>query len=103
MATSRRAALGQLRRGNLRLTDLHRSRAAVAGYTALRRGFERIGLQVVAKGFYSPIPDLSKVSESTWSRRSALPGIDFRLEPQLELLEGALARFIYEFDGGYPF
>jgi hypothetical protein len=97
MAANPRALLTQLRSGNLRLSDLHRSRAAVSAYGALRRGFERLGLQVVAKTFYSPIPDIRALPESVWSRRGELAGIDFQLSRQLTTLEG-LAPFIREFE-----
>jgi hypothetical protein len=98
MAAGRRAALAQLWKGNIRLTNLHRSRIAVSAYAALRHGFERIGLQVVAKTFYSPIPDLASIPESVWERRDPLAGIDFQLERQLTVLEEELAPFIRGFD-----
>src|SRR6266487_4338988 len=97
MTTNPRTLLTQLRSGNVRLTDLHRSHAAVGAYGALRRGFERLGLQVVAKTFYSPIPDVRALPESVWSRRGELARIDFQLSRQLETLED-LEPFIREFD-----
>ena len=48
----------------------------------------RLGLQVVLKSFYSPIPDLAALPDSTWERRSELAGIDFDLPRQLAFLEG---------------
>jgi len=84
--------------GNLRLTGLHGSRLAVGAYGLLRRAADRLGLQVVVKSFYSPIPDLAAVDSSVWERRSALAGIDLNLELQLALLENELAPFIREFD-----
>jgi hypothetical protein len=47
----------------------------------------RLGLQVVLKSFYSPIPDLATLSDATWERRSELAGIRFDLEAQLGFLE----------------
>jgi hypothetical protein len=48
---------------------------------------ERIGLQVVLKSFYSPIPDLAALPDSTWERRSDLAGIDLDLDAQLAFLQ----------------
>jgi hypothetical protein len=42
----------------------------------------KLGLQVVVKSFYSPIPDLTNIPESTWERESELAGIHFDLEQQ---------------------
>ena len=97
-----RRALGELRRGNLRLSDLHRSRAAVAAYSGLRRGLERVGLQVVVKSFYSPIPDLRSLPPEAWERKSGLAGIDFDLDRQLDFLEHELAPFVSEFHAAAP-
>lgn len=47
----------------------------------------RLGLQVVVKSFYSPIPDLASLPVSTWERQSDLAGIRFDLEEQLAFLE----------------
>ena len=56
----------------------------------------RLGLQVVVRSFYSPIPDLRKIPESVWERESELAGIRFDLEQQLGYLaelHGYLAEF----------
>ena len=47
----------------------------------------RLGLQVVLKSFYSPIPDLAALPDSTWERRSELAGIHFDLPAQLAFLD----------------
>lgn len=47
----------------------------------------RLGLQVVLKSFYSPIPDLASIPDSTWERESDLAGIHFDLDEQLAFLE----------------
>jgi hypothetical protein len=92
-----RQRLRNLRRGNLRLTDLHRSDTAVSAYAFARSLFARLGLQVVVKSFYSPIPDLKALSAETWERRSDLAGVKFDLESQLELLY-ELEMYLHEFD-----
>jgi hypothetical protein len=86
-----------LRSGNLRLTDLHRSKVAVGAYSAARSVAGRLGLQLVVKSFYSPIPDLPSVPADVWERRSDLAGIDWDLERQLALVE-QIAPFLGEFD-----
>jgi hypothetical protein len=55
----------------------------VAGYRDFRRLLARLGLQVVVKSFYSPIPDLTRIPRSVWERESELAGIHFDLEQQL--------------------
>ena len=102
MTTPWRRAFGELRRGNLRLSDLHRRRLAVGAYGALRRGLDRAGLQVVVKSFYSPIPDLRRIPDSAWERRSDLAGIPFDAERQLSFLEHDLKPFVEEFHGPAP-
>jgi hypothetical protein len=52
---------------------------------------------VVVKSFYSPIPDLAALPESTWERRSDLPGIRLDLDTQLAFLE-RLREPLAEFD-----
>ena len=56
----------------------------------------RLGLQVVVKSFYSPIPDLKNIPESTWERESELAGIHFDLDQQLGYL-AELRRYLDEF------
>ena len=98
MASVLRKRLRDLRGGNLRLTQLHQSEAAVSAYSALRASLSRVGLQVVVKSFYSPIPDLKSLSPEVWERTSALGGIELDLDRQLALLEDELAAYLCEFD-----
>jgi predicted O-methyltransferase YrrM len=58
--------------------------------------FERVGIHTKKVHFYSPIPDTRSLPAELWERRSALAGIDFDLERQVELAE-SLARFGEEF------
>jgi predicted O-methyltransferase YrrM len=67
------------------------------GFRAIRAVAERIGLQVVPKTFYSPIPDLKALPPGVWDRRSELRGIDFDLDRQLEWIERHLAEAMQEF------
>jgi Methyltransferase domain len=88
----------QLLTGNLRAANLQESKSAIAAYRGLRRSLDRIGLQVVAKSFYSPIPDLRRLPAGTWERQSDLVGIELDLDRQLEFLEAELAGPLGEFD-----
>jgi predicted O-methyltransferase YrrM len=77
--------------GAFRERRVHESAAAVAAYRALRRGAARVGLDVVAKTFYSPIPDLRRLPPGAFERVSELPGIAWDLDAQLELVRARVA------------
>jgi predicted O-methyltransferase YrrM len=66
-------------------------------FRAVRAGADRVGLQIVPKTFYSPIPDLRALPPDIWSRRSALRGIDFDLDAQLRWIDRHLADAMREF------
>jgi hypothetical protein len=55
-----------------------------------------LGLQVVVKSFYSPIPDLKRIPDSVWERENELAGIHFDLERQLGYLD-ELRPYLAEF------
>ena len=56
--------------------------------------FLRRGVLPLPVHYYSPVPDVDDlVARDVWSRRSALPGIDFNVEGQLELLRRLGAAF----------
>jgi hypothetical protein len=97
MATAWNERLRNLARGNLRLTNLHRSNAAIRAYAFERSLLSRLGFQIVVKNFYSPIPDVFTMPAEVWDRRSELVGIDFDLDRQLGLL-GELEPYLREFD-----
>ena len=67
------------------------SRAAVKGYALVRAAAERLGLQVVLKTYYSPIPELAQLPADVWVRRDALAGVDFDLDAQMQFVEASLA------------
>jgi hypothetical protein len=66
-------------------------------YRAVRAGAERVGLQVVPKTYYSPIPVLAELPGDIWDRRSALAGIHFDLDEQIAWIEAELAPSLREF------
>jgi hypothetical protein len=53
---------------------------------------------VVARDYYSPVPNLEQLPDDVWERRSALGGIDLGVEAAIELIEDELASFVAEFD-----
>ena len=66
-------------------------------FHAVRAVAGRVGLQVVPKTYYSPIPDLPAVAPDVWTRRSALAGIHFDLDEQVAWIERHLATAMREF------
>ncbi|MEA2383973.1 MAG: hypothetical protein QOH72_3944 [Solirubrobacteraceae bacterium] len=72
--------------GLFRERNFYQSRAAKSAYRGLRRGFAKVGLDVVMKTFYSPIPDLAQLPAGTFTRRSELPGTGWDLDRQLEFV-----------------
>ncbi len=75
----------------IRRRRLWSSRAAVKGYALLRAAAERLGLQVVLKTYYSPIPDLAQLPAEVWVTRDALTGVAFDLDAQMRFVEDSLA------------
>ncbi len=69
----------------------------VRALQALTAGAGRIGLQVVPKNYYSPIPDVKALPPDVWDRRSALAGIHFDLDEQLAWIERELVEAMREF------
>ena len=69
----------------------------VRAFKALQAGAGRVGLQVVPKTYYSPIPDLATLPPGAFDRRSALRGIDFDLDAQVAWIEEHLAAAMREF------
>src|SRR4051794_30137678 len=75
----------------VRRRSVYGSALGVRAYRLLRRGAERVGLQVVARTFYSPIPALADLPAGAFERRSELAGVDFDLDAQLRFLQSELA------------
>jgi hypothetical protein len=76
---------------SIRRRRLWSSSAAVRGYSLARSAAERIGLQVVLKTYYSPIPDLAGLPAGVWEARDPLRGIAFDLDAQMAFVESELA------------
>ena len=86
-------ALTALRRRVLtgrRLTEL----ASRAGWHLVRkRDFD-----VLRRGYYSPIPDLSSTPDSVWARRSPLHGVDLDADRAFAFAERHLSPYIAEWN-----
>lgn len=83
--------------GLFRERSFYQSGAARSAYRGLRRGFSKVGLHVVLKTFYSPIPDLDELPPGAFERRSELPAIGWDLDAQLEDLTARFAPAMAEF------
>ena len=75
------------------------------GFTLLHEMALRVGLIVLPKHYYVPIPDLRALRRSrpAWARRSALRGVQVDLDAQLESLRELVAPFEAEFRGNAAF
>jgi predicted O-methyltransferase YrrM len=84
--------------GAFRDRRVYESGAATAAYRGLRRGAARVGLDVVARTFYSPVPNLDRLAPDTFDRVSELPGIAWDLDAQLAFVRSELAPAMAAFD-----
>jgi len=50
------------------------------------RELDKYGLHLMQSSFYSPIPDLCKLDPPLFERSLEMPGVDFNVDKQLELL-----------------
>jgi Methyltransferase domain len=75
---------------SIRRRRLWSSGAAVKGYGLARSAAERLGLQVVLKTYYSPIPDLRQLPPGVWEARDPMRGIAFDLDAQMAFVESEL-------------
>src|SRR4051794_36144013 len=74
--------------GFFREHRFYERREAVWAYRTARRLASMLGLQVVLKTFYSPIPDIDRLPRAVFDRRSSMAGIGFDLDRQLAFVEG---------------
>lgn len=66
------------------------------GYAAVRGIGRAVGLDLVVRNFYSPMPDVAALTAADYERVSPLPGIDLRVDAAALLLTGELAPFVAE-------
>jgi len=62
--------------------------------------WQKLGVNVTKKHFYSPIPDTSELKNKVdlWTKKSELPSIDINLEGQMNFLEQIFPLYKNEFD-----
>jgi predicted O-methyltransferase YrrM len=85
---------------SIRRRRLYRSALAVRGYGLARRAAERLGLQVVLKTYYSPIPDLRSLPAGVWDARDPLRGLAFDLDAQIDFVERQLGPHLVDIAWG---
>ncbi len=81
----------------IRRRRLWESRVAVRGYSLGRAVADRLGLQVMLKTYYSPIPDLHGLPAETWSTADPMRGIGFDLDEQARFLKEDLSELMTTF------
>jgi hypothetical protein len=84
----------------IRSRRLWDSKLAVAAYGLARRAAERVGLQLVLKTYYSPIPDLSVLPERIWEEADPMRGVEIDLDAQIGRLRDGLSGHFAEFGSG---
>ena len=68
-------------------------------FAAMLPRWQRLGVSGVRNHFYEPIPDLRGLPEALWVARSAVPGVDLRIDEQVRLLADFAARYRAEYSG----
>jgi hypothetical protein len=81
----------------IRQRHLWESRAVVLAYSLIRKMAEYLGMQLMLKTYYSPIPDLHKLPADIWNKCDPMRGIDFDLDTQTDFLETRLSQLLEEF------
>jgi hypothetical protein len=67
----------------IRRRGLWQSRALLRAYSLVRRAFDAVGVQLVLKTYYSPIPDVRRLPADAWDRPDPMHGIAFDLDAQV--------------------
>jgi Methyltransferase domain len=73
----------------------------------VRRGADRTGHDLVARDYYSPLPDVERLRRRGWGAAGATPGVDLRIAEAVGLLE-ELRPWLEEFgprvqlEAGFP-
>jgi hypothetical protein len=84
--------------GLLRRRPPHESRIAIKVYRVLRVTAAKVGLDVVLRTFYSPVPRLDQLPPDIFDRVSQLPGLRWDLDAQIRFLDRQLSGFVPEFN-----
>jgi hypothetical protein len=87
-------------RGLFRERPLHQSRVAIGAYRAFRQAAATVGVDVVLRTFYSPIPRLDQLAADAFDRESELPGVAWDIDAQLVFMRDRLSKHMREFCPG---
>ena len=66
------------------------------GYAAVRGIGRAVGLDLVVRNFYSPMPDVAQLTAADYERVSPLHGVDLRIDAAAAFLTADLERFVAE-------
>lgn len=81
----------------IRRRRLWESRIAVRAYSLARSFADRLGVQLVLKTYYSPIPNVRALPAETWTAADPMRGVRFDLDAQLRFVEDELAALLNQF------
>ena len=70
----------------IRRRGLWERKGLVRAYSLVRRAFDAVGIQLVLKTYYSPIPDVRRLPASVWEEPDPMRGILFDLDAQVATL-----------------
>jgi hypothetical protein len=65
---------------------------------SVKAAFRTVGYDLVARHYYSPVPDLTQLPPEVWTHESELRGVDFDLEAMLAFVEGELGAYLGEYE-----
>jgi hypothetical protein len=60
--------------------------------------WQAMGLHVIPKHYYEPVPDTKALPKALWQKKSALVGINMNERGQIDLLHGFQAKFKEEYE-----
>jgi Methyltransferase domain len=72
------------------------SAVGMRGYAGVRGIGRVLGLDLILRNFYSPVPDVAQLTAADYERVSPMHGVDLRLDAAAELLTADLSAFIAE-------
>jgi hypothetical protein len=81
---------------SIRRRRLWQSRVLLRAYSLARRAFDAVGIQLVLKTYYSPIPEIRRLPPGLWNEPDPMRGIPFDLDAQVATLR-ELAAHLGEF------
>jgi Methyltransferase domain len=83
--------------GLFRERPLHERRIAILAYRGLRAAAAKVGIDLVLRTFYSPVPHLDELEPGTFDRVSELPGVRWDLDSQVRFVDERLVQLMAEF------